>query len=161
MRSKAILAALGLATLAAVAPSVARADPAALAVEAERARVEVRLALRSMEGTASHLRSVLRDARRTRDQGKIVCADAALTRADVSHRGAKTHAAVALAAFADGRVGEAHRELRLVLVLGDAVRDARVLGDSCAVRPAYDLPSQRDTTVVRVYVDPRLPPHEL
>lgn len=160
MRSAPILAALTGAVLVAVAPSFALADPPAFDPDAARARVEVRLALSSMEGTASHLRSVLRDARSSRDKGKIACADDALTRADVSHRQAKTHAAVALDAFAGGHAGEAHRELGLVRVLRDAVRDARVRGDSCAVRPAYDLPSQRDTTVVRVYVEPRVPPRD-
>lgn len=134
----------------------ARAD-ASPDAEAVEARERLRATLSSMEGTAAHLRAVLRDARKTRDAAKIGCADEALSRVDVSLRQAKEHTQAALDAFVKRDVGEARREVRVVAALRDAVRDAGVFGDACAVGPSYDLPSQRDATVVRVYVVPRPP----
>jgi hypothetical protein len=149
--------AVAVAVAVTVPPSVARADGVPFDAEAAEARAQMRASLASMEGTSSHLRAVLRDARKTRDTGKIACADEALSRVDVSLRQAKQHTAAALEAFARSDVGEARREMRVVSALRDAVKDAGVLGDVCATRPTFDFPAQRDTTVVRVYVDPRLP----
>ena len=113
MRTRTKLIALAVA-FTAVAPAIARADGQGPDAEIAEARATLRAAIGSMEGTAAHMRATLREARKTRDTAKIACVDEALSRADVSLRQAKAHAAAAEGALSARDLPEARREMKLV-----------------------------------------------
>lgn len=126
--------------------SSARAD------EVEGARRDMRMAIAQMDGTANRLRLVLREARAK--HLATACFDEALSRADVSLRHAREHARDAEDAFARGEAGRARIEVSQVRAMRETSREASTMADTCAAGK-LDFPAP-DTTIVKVYVDPRL-----
>lgn len=116
------------------------------------ARREMHIAIAQMDGTANRLRLVLREARAK--HLATGCFDDALSRADVSLRHAREHARDAEDAFARGDAAHARIEVSQVRAMRETSREASTMADTCAAG-RLDFPAP-DTTVVKVYVDPRL-----
>jgi hypothetical protein len=125
--------------------------PHVRADEASDARRDMRIVIGQMDGTAQRLRAMLREARAK--HLKTACFDDALSRADVSLRHAREHARDADDAFARGDLSRARSEIAQVRAMREASREASTMADTCAAGK-LDFPAP-DTTLVRVYVEPR------
>jgi hypothetical protein len=167
-------AAAGVCLLLAAAtavPRVAHAQGGSDDPEAARARAQAAQAMASIDAACGHARQALRRARATHDARAVVCADEALTRADVSARVARDHEARAQAAWLQGDRERARFESARLAARADSARAAARDGDACtqatlpaiaaapapAPAPAPPPATPNDVTVVRMTVDPALP----
>ncbi len=135
-----------LAAVAAAAPARAESD-----VGAQTAGL-----LAAMEGNASRVATMLRQARASRPvpAAQVKCIDDALSRVDAAVRGAKDDAAQLKSA---ARAGDALAVKRALLGLQskrEAAREATLGADACR---AGTKAATSEGTVVRVVVDPKLP----
>lgn len=140
---------IGLALLAAVATAgSARAETDAGAQAAGM--------LAAMEGNASRVATMLRQARASRPvpAGQVKCIDDALSRVDAAVRGAKDDAAQLKSAVRAGDAATVRRTLASLTSKREAARAATMGADACR---AGTRPTTGETTVVRVIVDTKLP----
>src|SRR4051812_28775060 len=96
-----------LAIVLAIAPSIARAEPATTtnaSSEAAVARLEIDHTLANMRGRARHVRDLLRETRKKGDPKRIACLDEVLSRCDVAARHARELGDEVNAAYARNEV---------------------------------------------------------
>ena len=116
--------------------------------EAHAAKSAAFEAVSSIDRAASHVRSLLRRARAGGTRDEIACVDEGLSRSDVALRRARTEAAAAQEAYAQGNVVEARKANDRVLRARDDAKRAASAADACFAPPARTTPTQ-----VRVVVD--------
>jgi hypothetical protein len=141
---------IGLAILAAVVMAApARADT--------DARTAAAGMLAAMEGNASRVATMLRQARASKPvpAGRVKCIDDALSRVDAAVRAAKDDEAQVRAAVRLGDTTATKRALLSLRSKRQAAREATMTADACG---AGVTATPAGATVVRVHVDQKLPP---
>ncbi len=137
------------ASLVLALPALARADGDL------RARTGATLA--TMKGDAQRIASMLAQARRGGTPEQRRCLDLALSEADAAVRTGSDDVTAARAAAKARDKAAASRAMASLAVKRAAARAAVFAADAC-VAPPGAVVGPRDATVVRVFVDPNLPP---
>ncbi len=128
---------------------------AAHADEALDLHTSASTALSAMNGNSARVRTMLRKARAERRVGQARCVDAALSRVDAALRSGRDEDRFLEAALVRGDVPSARRALAAMLGYREATRVASLDADAC-ISVVDVVPG--DGTVVKVVVDPTLPP---
>jgi hypothetical protein len=115
--------------------------------------------LGQMSKTSRSVRELLRTARKRGTEPQIKCVDESLSRVDVATREARAKAADARAAESRGDAVAARRAKLRIGELSEAVRLASRAANRC-MPPPPPPPKVLLGTVVKVTVDPVIPPEE-
>lgn len=129
--------------------------------EAKQARIEMHAAIARMQSTSHYVRDLLRDARRRGVPRQIACTDEALSRADVAHRSARAQESEALASYARNDLASARAARVRIAELEEAQRLAARDGTACLPQSpniARSSMKSEPTTLVRLVIDPKIPP---
>lgn len=128
-----------------------------LACSARAANDDLDATLASMTKTSKSVRELLRTARKMGTEAQVKCVDESLSRVDVASREARSKATEARAAASRGDAAAARVAKQRIGELAEAVRLASRDANRC-MPPPPPPPKVLLGTVVKVTVDPALPP---